>query len=129
MKRLILSTFLFCFFISLNTNAVFAEKAQSQDEARAIELFKRKTPIVTRAPFVFPVNLFQRDMELNIFFLSNIGTVSISICDSSGAVIYQDLIDTSVLSQINIDTSLYNNESYTISFLYGGTNIYGYFQI
>ncbi len=128
MKKWILSTVIFCSFITLNVGVIFAENAACEGAKKKIDLFINKKPS-TRSPFISPINLMHYDMELVTLFHNDIGVVNIVITDSLGTAVFQDIVDSSEQSQFFIDLSLYPSGSYTISYIYNDLVLYGSFDI
>lgn len=123
MKKLVLTLFLslFCFSSICEASRVIS------NSSKKIELKKGSVPS-TRSPVSLPISLSQDETELEAVFLDNIGIVCITINDASGAVVYQDIVDTSVKNQTNIDLSYLASGKYTASFIYS-IIVYGNFQI
>jgi autotransporter translocation and assembly factor TamB len=126
MKKLVLTLFLslFCFVLHATTNS----HEQSNSVKKEVAVNSTSSAPSTRSPVSLPISLYQDETELEALFLVNIGTVCITISDASGAVVYQDIVDTSVNNQTNIDLSSLVSGNYTISFIYSIT-VYGNFQI
>ncbi len=124
MKKWILSTVIFCFFITLNVGVIFAENAAYEGAKKKIDLFINKKPS-TRAPFIYPISLMHYDMELEVLFHDDIGVVNIVITDSLGAVVFHDIVDSFEKDRLYINVSLYPSGSYTASFIYNNIKIYG----
>ncbi len=124
MKKWILSTVIFCFFITLNVGVIFAENAAYEGAKKKIDLFINKKPS-TRAPFICPISLMHYDMELEVLFHDDIGVVNIVITDSLGAVVFHDIVDSFEKDRLYINVSLYPSGSYTASFIYNNIKIYG----
>jgi len=128
MKKLVLTLFLslFCFLLHATSN--FHEQSKSNSAKKEVTVKSNSSTPSTRSPVSLPISLSQDETELEALFLANIGTVCITINDASGTVVYQDIVDTSVNNQTNIDLSFLISGNYTISFIYSIT-VYGNFQI
>jgi hypothetical protein len=125
MKKLILTLFLslFCFSSICEASRVISNSSKKIDLKKGSESVPS-----TRSPVSLPISLYQDETELEALFLVNIGTVCITISDASGAVVYQDIVDTSANNQTNIDLSSLVSGNYTISFIYSIT-VHGDFQV
>lgn len=123
MKKLLLTFFLslFCFSSISEASGVIS------NSSKKIILETASVPS-TRSPVSLPISLSQDETELEALFLTNIGIVCITISDASGVVVYQDIVDTSVENQANIDLSSLVSGDYTISFIYSIT-VHGAFQV
>lgn len=126
MKKLVLTIFLslVCFVSHATPNS----HEQSNSVKKEVAVKSNSSTPSTRSPVNPPISLYQDETELEALFLVNIGTVCITISDASGAVVYQDIVDTSVNNQTNIDLSSLASGNYTISFIYSIT-VHGDFQI
>ncbi len=128
MKKWILSTVIFCSFITLNVGVIFAENAACKGAKKKIDLFINKKPS-TRAPFICPISLFQNGNRLDITFSDKIGMVMIVIInDSSGELIYEELIDSSNQPQVNLNLSSCSNGSYIVNFVCNEIIAHGSFE-
>jgi len=78
---------------------------------------------------VIPALVTLNDAELGIFFSKSVGVAQIVIEDETGAVVYQEAIDTSLTFESIIDTSCWDSGNYTVTISYGTTNLTGTFQL
>ena len=115
--------------IGLTFNISHAANMSITSDAKNVQLYKKQSFPSTRAPFNSPISLMHYDMELETLFHNDIGVVNIVITDSLGAVVFQDIVDSSEQSQCFIDLSLYSSGSYTISFIYNDVILFGSFDI
>ena len=128
MKKWILSTVIFCSFITLNVGVIFAENVECEGEKKTIDLLINKKPS-TRAPFICPISLFQNGNRLDITFSDKIGMVMIVIInDNSGELVYEELIDSSNQSQVNLNLSSCSKGSYIVNFVCDEIIAYGNFK-
>jgi|JTFP01.1.fsa_nt_gb hypothetical protein len=125
MKKLIVTLFL-----SLICFTSICEASEGiTNSLKKIELKRGSVPS-TRSFVSLPINLFQDETELEVAFLANIGTVHITINDAFGVVVYQEIFDTSLINHTRINlSSLTTNASYTISFIYLNSTVYGEIEI
>ncbi|WP_071147084.1 DUF3244 domain-containing protein [Bacteroides ihuae] len=124
MKKLVLTIFLslFCFSSICEASGVIS------NSSKKISLETASVPS-TRSPVSLPISLSQDETELEAVFWDNIGIVCITISDASGAVVYQDIVDTSVKNQTNINLSSLVSGNYTILFTYLDNRVYGEIEI
>lgn len=67
---------------------------------------------------------------LNAYFLYNVGDINVEVYNSSGELIYQTSVDTSIQSSISIDVTEWNTGLYEIRFVNtSGNYMYGSFEI
>lgn len=78
---------------------------------------------------LIPVSATQNDTELGIFFSKSVGVAQIAIEDETGAVVYQESIDTSLIFESTIETSGWDSGNYTVRITSGSTKLVGTFQL
>ena len=85
--------------------------------------------MLTRSVSVIPVSVSLNDTELDIFFSNSVGIANITIVDQSGAVVYQEVLDTNSTRSTSIATGGFDSGTYTVKISYGLTNLVGTFQL
>ena len=117
-------------FIILTTSALFA--AQSQ-----VDLSRKPAPPRPRinsisriqSEIIHPVAAFVDENMLSVYFQAALGNATISITDSYGTVVEQITVDTYQQTEIDIPTSFWDADEYTISISYNSTTLSGVFQL
>jgi hypothetical protein len=85
--------------------------------------------MMTRSVSVIPVSVDLNDTELGIFFSNSVGVANITIVDQSGAVVYQEVLDTNSTRSTSIETGGFDSGNYTVKISYGSTTFVGAFQL
>lgn len=78
---------------------------------------------------VIPVLVTLNDTELGISFRKSVGVAQITIEDETGAVVYQEVVDTNSTQESVIETSGWDSGNYTVKISYGSTKLTGIFQL
>lgn len=89
----------------------------------------KTTTMMTRSVSVIPASVSLNDTELDIFFTSSVGIANITIVDQSGAIVYQEVLDTNSTRSTSIETGGFDSGTYTVKVSYGSTNLVGTFQL
>jgi hypothetical protein len=116
-------TLLFCV---VAIQAVFAVDVplKKEENGQGNLLLSRSTSIS-----IIPVSVSLTDTELGIFFSKPVGIAQISIVDATGAVVYQEYVDTNSTLQTYIEVGGFDSGNYTVKITYGTTNLKGTFQL
>jgi len=82
-----------------------------------------------RAPRLIPVtaDLSATDVYLN--FTTAVGVATITITDSNGNTVYQQLMDTNTANELYIPVDTMDAGNYTITITYGSVTLAGVFMI
>lgn len=82
-----------------------------------------------QSEIIHPVAAFVDENMLSVYFQAALGNATISITDSYGTVVEQITVDTYQQTEIDIPTSFWDADEYTISISYNSTTLSGVFQL
>lgn len=85
--------------------------------------------MLTRSVSTIQVSAALNNTELTIDFSRSVGVAQITIEDVTGAIVYQEVIDTNSTLQTAIETGGFDSGNYTLRITYGTTNLVGTFQL
>lgn len=120
MKKTILlfAVLFFTVFIStINANVVLAKTNTSTSSSRQ------------RAPMLIPVTVDLSTTELYLNFTNTVGIATITVTNSNGTIVQQDLLDTDASNELNIPLDGYEAGVYTFTISYGSVTLTGNFEL
>ena len=85
--------------------------------------------MLTRSVSTIQVSAALNNTELAIDFSRSVGVAQITIEDVTGAIVYQEVIDTNSTLQTVIETGGFDSGNYTLRITYGTTKLVGTFQL
>ena len=107
------------FAVCLSTGSFLPASAHSAEAkgGSPIELLGKLSGGGTRSHIAFPpITAFQYSDYIEVNFSESLGTISVSIYDDSGNIVYNGAIDTSLQSVLYIDTARMEKGEYSIRF-------------
>lgn len=87
------------------------------------------TPIRPRAPMLIPVTVDFSGTDLYFNFTNSVGLATITVTDSNGAIVAQELVDTTTTDELLIPLEGYEIGDYTITISYGSIQLGGAFTM
>lgn len=100
------------------------------DPEEDIELLGDLSNPGIRSVLPTPIQAMIGSNYLNAYFLYNVGDINVEVHNSSGELIYETSVDTSIQSSISIDVTEWNSGKYEIRFVNTiGSYMYGCFEI
>jgi hypothetical protein len=82
-----------------------------------------------RAPRLIPVTADLSATDIYLNFTTTVGVATITITDSNGITVYQQLMDTDTTNELYIPVDTMDAGSYTITITYGSVTLAGVFMI
>jgi len=86
------------------------------------------TPVHGSA-IILPVLVMMDNNVLVVYFDDLLGDVTIIVYDAQNEAVYQNVVDSTVASELYIPVSSWGNGYYTIRITYGTTHLIGGFQL
>lgn len=82
-----------------------------------------------RAPMLIPVTVDLSTTELYLNFTNTVGMATITVTNSNGTIVQQDLLDTDASNELNIPLDGYEAGVYTFTISYGSVTLTGNFEL
>ena len=86
-------------------------------------------PRTPRAPIRIAVWASVVETELSVNFLYPVGVAQVTILDESGYIVYQDVVDTNISSDLLVDVDGWDSGIYTLKVAYGSIKLKGTFEL
>jgi Protein of unknown function (DUF3244). len=113
---------LFCVF-SVQT-ALAVDVPLKKDDPTGGNMMMTRSTITT-----IPVSVSLNDTELVVSFGKSVGVAQLSVVDATGAVVYQESVDTNSTPQTYIEVGGFDSGNYVLKITYGTTSLKGAFQL
>ncbi|MDR3327398.1 MAG: DUF3244 domain-containing protein [Prevotellaceae bacterium] len=112
MKNCYLFLFFVSLFCSLNLGATINEDGNDNpiENGNFIDNNKQRS-------LLEPIQAFKTEQSIQVSFSANSGTISISISNKTGGIVYQQSVNTSSLQQVIINISSFASGEYEIKFV------------
>ena len=131
MKKIqsVLFSILFTSVFFLPLQSVFAVDVPLSKGDPATSQFPGTSMLTRSVLTIIPVSVSLNGTELGIYFSRSVGVAQITIEDVTGAIVYQEVIDTNSTLQTVIETGGFDSGNYTLRITYGTTKLVGTFQL
>ena len=86
-------------------------------------------PRPQRAPIRIAVWASVVETELSVNFLNPVGVAQVTILDESGYIVYQDVVDTNISSELLVEVDGWDSGIYTLKVAYGSIKLKGTFEL
>jgi hypothetical protein len=128
MKKLnsLLVSFLMLLVCFLPVQSVLADDVPLKSDNDPNATTNPRTP---RAPIRIAVWASVVETELSVNFLYPVGVAQVTILDESGYIVYQDVVDTNISSDLLVDVDGWDSGIYTLKVAYGSIKLKGTFEL